>query len=407
MLNIQGQPRAIAHLQRVLGSGRLASTWIFFGPPGVGKFSTALALAKTCLCENPQQRANGAGTKKSLAGLSDDFQLTLACGHCDSCNAVEFSSHPDLHIVSRNLIRYHDRGGKSKGTTLSINVIRGEITGDDSPEHRVEPKLYHRPIRGRGKWFIIDEADLMELPAQNALLKALEEPPLNSYIVMITRSPGELLGTIRSRSQIVEFRPLPAAVLAAQLKQRGVDESHARLLARLTDGSLGHALAWLQDPGGKHEDEDQADGEKEEFSGPAIFQWIQRLSGAMDNLLLGRSGGMTAAQIVQSCAEQYAKIILRHDPLSSKDRAVRDGAIVMLGFISEWFDDRLRYALGAQIEASLPSGTQALKPEIVDRCMNACRRAQAELDRNAHVGLLLAATATDWEQAMHHSVLAR
>src|SRR5271170_4647286 len=229
MLNIQGQDRAITHLQRVLASGRLASTWIFFGPAGVGKFSTALALAQTSLCENPQHRPNRAGSQKSLAGLPDDFQLMLSCGQCESCKAVDFRTHPDLHVVSKNLIRYHDRKGTSKGTTLSIQVIRGEITGDDSPEHRVEPKLYHRPVRGRGKWFIIDEADLMELPAQNALLKALEEPPPQSFIVMITGSPSRLLSTIRSRSQIVEFRPLPAAILATQLKERGVNEAQARL----------------------------------------------------------------------------------------------------------------------------------------------------------------------------------
>ena len=306
MLNIQGQDRAITHLQRVLASGRLASTWIFFGPAGVGKFSTALALARTNLCENPQYRPNRAASQKSVAGLPDDFQLMLSCGHCESCKAVEFRTHPDLHVVSRNLIRYHDRGGKSKGTTLSIQVIRGEITGDDSPEHRVEPELYHRPVRrGRGKWFIIDEADLMELPG-NGLLKALEEPPPQSFIVMITGSPSRLLSTIRSRSQIVEFHPLPAAILATQLRG-GVNEAQARCL-RLTEGSLGYALSWLQVPtGSKRNDDDQTDDAKSGSSEPAMFQWTGQLSTAMDNLLLGRSGGMNVAQTIQSFAEQYAK----------------------------------------------------------------------------------------------------
>jgi DNA polymerase III gamma/tau subunit len=402
VLNVQGQDRAISHLQRVLGSGRMASTWIFFGPGGVGKFSTALALAQTCLCENPQRRSNKSGAATSVTGLPDDFQLTVFCGRCESCKAVEFGTHPDLHIVSKNLIRYHDRGGKSKGTTLSIQVIRGEITGDDSPEHRVEPKLYHRPVRGRGKWFIIDEADLMELPAQNALLKALEEPPPQSYIVMITGSPTELLSTIRSRSQIVEFRPLPAVIIAALLKKHGADETQAKLLARLTDGSLGHALSWLETPTAGKQDQDNHAAANIAVSGPAIFQWTNHLSSAMDNLLLARCGGMSVAETIQSCAEQYAKIVLRHDPLASKDRAVRDGAVVMLGFIAEWFDDRMRYALGTTIEAPLPAITKALQPKIADHCLTVCTQAQTKMDMNAHVGLVLAATTTAWEQAMHH-----
>jgi DNA polymerase-3 subunit delta' len=121
MLNVQGQNRAVAHLQRALASGRLAHTWIFAGPQGVGKFKTAVALAKTVMCDQPLREANNG----RVPGLADDFSLTLACGGCESCRAVDARSHPDLHLISKELIRYHDRTGKSKGTTLSINVIRG------------------------------------------------------------------------------------------------------------------------------------------------------------------------------------------------------------------------------------------------------------------------------------------
>ena len=73
---------------------------------------------------------------------------------------------------------------------------RGEITGD--PAENKEAKIYKRSFRGKGKFFLIDEADLMEAPAQNALLKTLEEPPLESYLVLITTSPQELLQTTRA-----------------------------------------------------------------------------------------------------------------------------------------------------------------------------------------------------------------
>ena len=236
MLQIQGQSRAIAQLQRAIAAGRLGHTWLFAGPPGVGKFTLALALAKAMLCDRPATAVNQDQGRPRVAQLPPDFVLRVACGACESCRAVDAGNHQDLHVITKELIRFHDRGGKSKGTTLSIQVIRGEITGDDSPDHQVEAKIYKRSFRGRGKWFIIDEADLMEAPAQNALLKTLEEPPPESYLVMITTSPQELLPTIRSRSQIVLLNALPDAVIVQRLLGQGVNPDDADLLARLAHG---------------------------------------------------------------------------------------------------------------------------------------------------------------------------
>ncbi len=212
MLNVQGQPRAIALLQRAIRTARLAHTWIFAGPPGVGKGLLAVELARTMLCDAPQTRPNG----RAVPPLPADFMLRLPCGVCESCRAVAMDSHPDLHVITKELIRYHDKTGKSKGTTLGIDVIRGEITGDTDTGK--EAKIYKRSFRGRGKWFIIDDADLMEGPAQNCLLKTLEEPPPESYLVMITASPQDLLPTIRSRSQIVLFNALPEDVVREHLR---------------------------------------------------------------------------------------------------------------------------------------------------------------------------------------------
>ncbi|MGC8553867.1 MAG: hypothetical protein ACP5O7_13585, partial [Phycisphaerae bacterium] len=132
MLNIVGQSRAIGQLQRALSSGRLASTWMFAGPQGVGKFTTACAMARTALCEAPVRKANRHADGLYVPSLPDDFMLTLACGRCEACKACDFNNHPDVHIISRQLVRFHDRSGTSKATTLSIGVIRGEITGDSN-----------------------------------------------------------------------------------------------------------------------------------------------------------------------------------------------------------------------------------------------------------------------------------
>ncbi len=131
----------------------------------------------------------------------------------------------------------HDRAGKSKGTTMSIQVIRGDITGDR--EAGTESKMAKKSFRGRGKFFIIDEADLMEAEAQNSLLKTLEEPPAGSYLILITASPMELLSTIRSRSQVVEFRGLPDEMITRALLGAGMVGADAAAFARLGAGVVG------------------------------------------------------------------------------------------------------------------------------------------------------------------------
>ncbi len=150
-----------------------------------------------------------------------------------------------MHIITKELIRYHDASGKSKGTNLSIHVIRGEITGD--PAENKEAKIAKRAFRGRGKFFIIDEADLMDGGAQNALLKSLEEPPSQTYMILITASPQDLLSTLRSRSQLVTFGELPAAVIVEALSATTLSAADAALMARLARGSLGRALRWTDD----------------------------------------------------------------------------------------------------------------------------------------------------------------
>jgi len=409
MFQIQGQLRALTQLQRATAAQRLGHTWIFSGPPGVGKFTLAVALAKTMLCDTPQSVPNGEHDPLRLPTLAPDFALRTACGQCESCRAVDNGNHPDLHIITKELIRYHDRGGTSKGTTLSIKVIRGEITGDEAADHQVEAKIYKRSFRGRGKWFIIDDADLMELPAQNALLKTLEEPPPESYLVLITTSPQELLATIRSRSQIVLFNPLPEPVLVARLLAQGAAPDEAPLLARLAQGSLGRALGWLQDikvideknaaaarkQAGKDEDEIVA-----KFSPGGILAWVRQLSSALDALIARRNAGTAVAETIAAIAAEFAALALIRDPLTSKDRATRDGIALALGLAADYFSDRLRLTLGTPAAVSLPGSAGALDPATVRALLAAARESEAQVDMNVHVPTLLAALGTRWEQIL-------
>src|SRR5215217_698813 len=107
LADIFGQADAIAWLRRAVEADRLPHGLIFAGPTGVGRATTARALAAGFLCEKPK----GAD----------------ACGTCESCRVIDADNHPDVHEIVKEHIRYYDKGGKSKGITLSINVVRPEL----------------------------------------------------------------------------------------------------------------------------------------------------------------------------------------------------------------------------------------------------------------------------------------
>ncbi len=410
MLNVLGQSRSLAQLQRSLRASRLAHTWLFAGPLGVGKFKLAIELARLQLCDSPITRPNAG----ALPQLPPDFLLRLACTTCESCRAIDADSHPDVHIITKELIRYHDKTGKSKGTTLGIDVIRGEITGD--PAQQKEAKIAKRSFRGRGKFFIIDEADLMEAPAQNALLKTLEEPPPDSYIILITASPQELLATIRSRSQIVTLSELPDEILLHALIGTGMDNDDAHLMARLARGSLGRALRWANDirvideknaaaaaRKAKSDDADSDSPVDSKFTPGGILSWSRELGSTLDQLVAGRLSASDLAALLSKFAAEYAGLALLRDRLTSEDRAKRDGIALLLCMCADWFSDRLRHALGTPHPTPLPGISGALDYGLVPRLIATARAAEAQIDMNVNDKILLAATTIQWEHLLQES----
>jgi DNA polymerase-3 subunit delta' len=207
--DILGQAAAIDWLTRAYTADRLPHGLIFAGPTGVGKATTAQALGALMLCENPN------GVK--------------ACGKCPSCVAFEAGNHPDFHVVTKELIRYHDKTGKSKGIELSIHVLRPEL---------LEP-AGRKAVMGRAKVFVIEQAESMNPQAQNALLKTLEEPAGRTAIILLTDQPGALLQTINSRCQLVRFGALSSDVVREGLEQRKIDANVAARAGELSEGSLG------------------------------------------------------------------------------------------------------------------------------------------------------------------------
>lgn len=285
LADIFGQDLAVKTLTEAYESGRLAHGLIFAGPIGVGKFTTARALAGLFLCEKPK-------------GITP-------CRQCESCKAMEADAHPDFHVIVKEMIRLYDKTGSSKGTVHSVKVIRPELI----------EKAGRKSVQGIGKVFVIEQADYMEAAAQNTMLKTLEEPPGRTLIILITDQPAGLLPTIRSRCQVVRFVPLSSGVVFEQLKQRGVEARHAKAASELSDGSLGLALKWIEDG-------------------------VVEASGEMFQQLDGLHAGQPQAKLQEwfkKAAEAYAEKQLERDPLGSKDLFTRDGLSLYLRLASEHF----------------------------------------------------------------------
>ena len=159
-------------------SNRLASTYLFVGPAGIGKRTFALKLAEALLCES-----------------NPEFALE-PCGTCPGCQQVKANTHPDLIQLSRP---------KDKAY-IPVELFIGD------KEHRRREGLCHdiglKPFRGGRKIAIIDDADFLNQEGANCLLKTLEEPPPKSLLILIGTSEKRQLKTIVSRSQVIRFEPL-------------------------------------------------------------------------------------------------------------------------------------------------------------------------------------------------------
>src|SRR5439155_6006107 len=213
---ILGQDAAVQTILRAYESDRLPHGLVFAGPVGVGKATGARGLAALFLCEHPKNNQ--------------------PCGKCNSCALMEAQTHPDFHVVYRQLVRIEKK--KSKAIDLSVDVIRNFL---------VEPANLKASMN-RGKVFVVEEADLMNAAAQNALLKTLEEPAGRSLIILLTDQPHALLPTIRSRCQLIRFAPLDEKLVQRELEKRWkIDKSTAAEAAALAEGSLGVALKWIED----------------------------------------------------------------------------------------------------------------------------------------------------------------
>jgi DNA polymerase-3 subunit delta' len=193
---------------------------LFDGPEGVGKELAAFALAQALVCETRDGKE-------------------AACGVCSACVRAPVdpktsrSKHPDIVVLERALYEPAQIGRRTpENQDLSIDQVRTLVLS-----HAQFP-----PHEGRARVFIVRRAEEMSTPAANALLKTLEEPIAKMHFILLTSQPDALLPTILSRVQRVRFAPLPDALVAELLAQRGVAKEIAERVAPLAGGSMETAL---------------------------------------------------------------------------------------------------------------------------------------------------------------------
>lgn len=223
------QDQAHDRIQRALSTERLPHAYLFTGLDGVGREMMANRLAAVLLCSDARE----VPAPESHQGKIGTWREP--CGSCADCRMFAAGMHPDFSRIYRQLAKMHpeDRVRKKKHLELVVDVIR----------HFVIDPMGRRPSQGRAKVFVIAEGDYLNPNAQNALLKTLEEPPEQSYLVVIANSTENLLPTILSRCSRIEFRALPTEFIEARLIERGgVEPAVATFLAQVAQGSLGETM---------------------------------------------------------------------------------------------------------------------------------------------------------------------
>jgi DNA polymerase-3 subunit delta' len=204
--SIIGHKRLVGLLSRAVAGGSVPPALLLAGPAGTGKRRTALALAEALNCLAPLSTANAERD---------------GCGECASCRRILRGTHPDVIVLE-------------PGDSGSIKI---------EPVRDVIDRAQYRPFEGRRRVVVIDNADALVAPAQNALLKTLEEPPSASVFVLVSALPDALLPTVRSRCPRLRFGPLsPGEVAAVLIRDHGYAEADARAVAADAEGSVGRAL---------------------------------------------------------------------------------------------------------------------------------------------------------------------
>ncbi len=209
---VVGQDHIVQTLRNAVRSGRVAHAYLFAGPRGTGKTTTARLLAKAVNC------------------LEADL-AARPCNRCSPCLAVNDGRFLDLIEIDA-------------ASNTSVEDVRD-----------LRDKINFSPNEGRYKVYIIDEVHMLSTAAFNALLKTLEEPPAHAIFILATTEVHKIPATVLSRCQRHEFRRLPVATIVDYLRRKmeqeglGAEDGVLELVARQATGSLRDAISLIDQLG--------------------------------------------------------------------------------------------------------------------------------------------------------------
>lgn len=300
--DIVGHEREIERIRHMLERGRLPHALLLAGPSGIGKTSVAEMLAAELLLVQPSQ----------------------------------LPAHPDYMDV------------RPEGTQIRIGQIR-----------EVQRQAGMASSKGGYRICLLEQAECMEAPAANSLLKILEEPPAGLVFMMITAFPHSLLTTLRSRSTLIRFSPLTTDQVAQVLRRQGMPEDAALLASRLGRGSCGAAL---------------------EMSNPAKLSVRNQAMDMLQNLMRRNQEWLwpALAWLEQAEAEQVLDLI-RHWIVLLRDLGLQQ------------MHGQAAHAVNEDLCSELAQMAQSWDILRIDRAIKLAEETRRNLLRNANARLMLEA----------------
>ena len=358
MSALLGQPGAVRAFSAALVRERVHHAWILHGPMGTGKMLAARIFAGLVL--DPS-----AGPDRRAA-----FEAPEGT---DEARLLDAGTHPDFTVIRKELSRHSANRElrERKQLNIPLDLLRETlIGGTDGDGRHHDSAAFRTAVRGRGKVFVIDEAELLEAEAQNALLKTLEEPPPRTYLLLLTTRLDRLLPTIRSRCQQVAFGPLDAASMQAWLAHGGLSSTGAERewLLRFAEGSPGAAVA----------------AERQ-----GLHDWWSDFQKAFREMDQGRLPAEFAERMHERASE-LAESIVKENEHASKEAANRLGLSILARLCGLHLRERLRGACDRGVAEDIASSLA---------CTASIGRFEENVRGNVNPKLALAALVSEWTDA--------
>jgi len=319
---VVGQEPVVQTLRHALALERIAHAYLFAGPRGCGKTTSARLVAKALNCLQPQPARR-------------------PCNACEHCLAVNEGRFLDLIEID----------GASNNSVENVRDLRDKIN--------------FAPSQGRFKIYIIDEVHMLSLGAFNALLKTLEEPPAHAVFILATTESHKIPATVASRCQRFEFRRIPVADIVARLQalcaQEGVraEKAALELVARQATGSLRDAISLLDQL--VSADNSVTLAHAHALLGTAVGQSVQRLSLALaanqttvglDLVNAAIDAGTDPRQFARQMVDYLRALLLVRSGNAALIEATDEDRAAMAKQAEQWTSSRLLSAIRAFVAAA-------------------------------------------------------